>query len=146
MSKDSIISNFADEANNSIHWDMRSRNTNISIYWEHLPELPNPVSVSRNSFNGAWIVYPYDKNLITEIDKLLTDAGWDSIQRTGENDVSSDYDMVRNLYVFRDVDNLRTAYLSVAFDDAKPGSTCKRKVIGTSTVEKKIYDFSCEEE
>lgn len=41
------------------------------VYRDHLPDLPKPSHQGYSLFRDLWLTYPYDRNLMRQIEKLL---------------------------------------------------------------------------
>lgn len=106
----------------------------ISLIPDNLPD-PTNILYYEGSIDFH---YPYDKKLITEIKEKMKDfeIAWEK----KESEIERSYE---NVYI-----KYRLApgtLFEFYFRDDIEGSTCKRKVIGSTTVIKNIYSFDCED-
>lgn len=117
----------------------------IRAVWDFLPSsIPDYFSFNTNIVGDPWLIYPYDKELISTIISIFENEGWETNWSTRESEVGSGFGNQNPKVKFS---HPKTNLIVMCeFNDSLTGSTCKRKVIGTRQVEEDIVEFVCNDE
>lgn len=143
--KDFVACKVSELQLSNINYHFTTVKEKISLIWEFLPNgLPKPSMIQTNIVSDPWLVYPYDKFLISKIRDVFLDAGWKETWKIREDEVeSTGYN--RNPRVCFESPSKKLSVIC-EFDDTRPGSTCTRKVIGKKLVENDVVEFVCNDE
>lgn len=117
----------------------------IRSVWEYLPsDIPDYAYFNTNVIGDPWLVYPYDKELISSIIEIFENTGWEANWSTRESEVGIGFGNQNPKIKFTHSDT--SMIVMCEFNDLLHGSTCKRKVIGKKQVEQDIVEFVCNDE
>ncbi len=121
----------------------------VKEVWELVPrDLPIPRQTGLNLANDPWLYYPYDRNLMAQIDELFLSAGWTVGWKVTESELDNDKNRFPRTcyYAPREGSSGGSLVVICEFHEEYQGSTCKRKVIGKVQKEIDIVEFVCDDD